>query len=318
MSEMVTATQLGEKAFEAREMAVWKSFHEEDEIYRREGDPEWSARRDEYAWMIDDLVKFVDPNPENFTSMISSLENAERLITGTGDVDGDGENGRSADKAYGTLDSKDALSDWQGDAETAFTDEYVEPWDEIVSNQANLVKAVKGALEANASVYIAARKDAYGIAASTLDALTGIDPDAGQAEKDKAGLSLALAVAAAVTVTVVTAGTGATVGLTILGGAFGVAGSAAGNLPTLTSDASIPGNSVAEVLGSLGTAVSQLEDKIGDEERRIADSCRETAGTVGGPDARNGGFAPPRPDLASITEENVGDVTRPPEYYPEG
>jgi hypothetical protein len=190
------------------------------------------------------------------------------------------------------------LEDWTGAAADGFKTKFLDPFDDVSTNQFIALSVMKGALEAHQAVCKNAQSDIDKIAHSALDALDNLS----SCSKDDWNFAFSVAIAvAAIGAVPFTAGASAA-GIAVVGaagavGASGVAG--------VSANADGGGGSAEEIVNSMKTDIDKLAKEVRETEEKIAKALSGIADEVHN-DQR--AFVSARPKLAGMDDnELTGD-----------
>lgn len=244
------------------------------------------------------------PDPASFDAGIEDLRaTMGRLSQGQGTKDPTSDMTPPANIVLDGMDtSQSYLARWTGIAASQFKANFVDTFESITTNQYLLAGYVKGALEAEKSLWHAARDNIDQIAESTITALD----EMGDCGKNEWSVGLAV-VGAVVAVAAVpfTAGGSLVAAATFagIGGALSVGGAAAGTMED-PPEVSMSGESPEAVIGQMRETIGKLKDEIRNEEQKIADKMTELQVLVA---SHRELFVAPRPDLADTGPGDVRD-----------
>lgn len=234
------------------------------------------------------------PDPARFDTPISAMERTMAKLS-TGQASNDPVNATSypanaeLDKMSG---SESYIEDWTGDAAQEFKENFIDPFPSIVHNQYALALVSRHALEAEKSIWIAARRDIDEIAHGANQALDHMNDCGGNSWNIGFAILGAVVAVAAIPLTAGASSSTLAVSLAIVSGAAGAASSASyGDL----EKTEFSGNSPTQVINSMREAISKLKTGIADAERTIADTMNRNQGVVA---ANHASFISPRPALA--------------------
>ncbi len=261
---------------------------------------EVSGRYDDVPGLFDAFSSL--PDPASFEAGIDDLTSAlGKLSQGSGGEDPTNGSPTPANTILDGMDtSQDYLARWTGIAAAQFKENFVDTFESITTNQFLLTSYIKGALEAEKSLWDAARRNIDEIAEDTITALEEMG-DCGKNEWSMA-FSVAGAVVALVAVPF-TAGGSLVAAATFagIGGALSIGGAAVGNMEE-PPELDMSGESPEAVIGNMREAITKLKDEISKAEQKIADKMTELQGIV---DGHRELFVAPRPNLA---DSGPGDI----------
>lgn len=240
------------------------------------------------------------PDPTSFDGAITGMENVQARLSAGAEDTTDPASG-SPVPANLVLDGMDTSSDylarWTGVAAMAFKQNFVDTFESITTNQFLAASYVKGALEAEKSLWHAARANVDQIAEDTLTALEHMD-DCGKNE-----WSMAFTVAGAVVAIAAIPFTGgaSTLAFTAVGGALSIGGAAIGNTDD-PPELPMAGESPEAVCDAMREALRELKSEISKAEQKVYDSMVDLNNILA---VNRSLFVAPRPDLA---DSGPGDI----------
>ena len=241
------------------------------------------------------------PDPLAFDYEISQLEDVQKKLSSGEKNDDPVSSGFYP--ANPTLDGMDTTQDylarWTGIAASTFKENFADKFESITQNQFLLTGVVKGALQAERGIWVAARKDIEDIADKTISGIEHAD-DCG-----KNDWTMAFAVVGAVVsiaAVPVTGGTSA-LALAAIGAAASVGGTAIGNTDDPPEEG-YQGESASAVVDQMRKAIQSLKGHIRDAEEKVQTTMNSVHDTItSAPDL----FVLPRPNLADSTSQTVHD-----------
>jgi len=241
------------------------------------------------------------PDPADFDSGIADLTAAMgRLSQGAGAEDPTNGAAMPANTVLDGMDtSQDYLARWTGLAATQFKEKFVDTFESITTNQFLLASYVKGALEAEKSLWAAARENIDQIAHDTITALE----ECGDCGKNEWGMAFTVAGAVVALAAVPFTGGGSALAFAAVGGALSIGGAAVGNLED-PPELDMSGESASAVVDNMREAIARLKEEIAKAEQRIVDKMAELTGLVNG---HKDVFVAPRPHLADAGPGSIRD-----------
>lgn len=241
------------------------------------------------------------PDPADFDAGIEDLTAAMgRLSQGAGAEDPTNGSAMPANTVLDGMDtSQDYLARWTGLAATQFKEKFVDTFESITTNQFLLASYVKGALEAEKSLWDAARRNIDEIAEDTITALE----ECGDCGKNEWGMAFTVAGAVVALVAVPFTGGGSALAFAAIGGALSIGGAAVGNMDD-PPELDMSGESAEAVVNNMRDAISKLKDEISKAEQKIVDKMTELTGLV---NSNKDVFVAPRPNLADAGPGSIRD-----------
>ena len=240
------------------------------------------------------------PDPLSYDYEISQLEDVQKKLS-SGEKNDDPVSS-SFYPANPTLDNMDTtqgyIARWTGVAAETFKENFVDKFESVTQNQFLLTGVVKGALQAERGIWVAARRDIEDIADHTISGIEHAD-DCG-----KNDWTMAFAVVGAVvSIAAVPVTGGASLALAAVGAAASVGGTAVGNMDDPPEE-KFQGESAEAVVNEMRKAISSLKDHIRKAEEKIQSTMNDVNNVISGnPDY----FVLPRPHLADADEHTVRD-----------
>jgi hypothetical protein len=123
---------------------------EEFESYRN------TVRNEYYEWVEPAFERYLAPDPDATNPMIEALRTIESMFEGSQDNAG---NFAPASAALARInDVRTDMSQWQGDLQVNFIDNFLTPLQSVSVSQAAVAKVVREQLECNKILYIRYRK----------------------------------------------------------------------------------------------------------------------------------------------------------------
>lgn len=234
------------------------------------------------------------PDPAAFDTPINALERTmAKLSTGQASNDPASATTYPANPELDKLSGSESyLEDWTGDAAREFKENFIDPFPSIVHNQYALALVSRHALEAEKSVWIAARHDIDEIAHGANKALDHMYDCGGNSWA--VGFAIFSAVVAVASIPLTAGSSSMALGLS-LGIISGAAGVASAGPPPEPEKTSFSGNSPTQVINALRDAIGKLKQGIADQERAIADTMNRNHNTLV---VNRASFLSPRPALA--------------------
>lgn len=208
------------------------------------------------------------PDPSWFDEPINAVKSAMRDLSHGQMTDPiDHEPFFANEKLSHIKTARGSLEDWTGAAADGFKTKFLDPFDDLSTNQFIALAVMKGALEAHKAVCKSAQDDIDKIAHSALDALDNL----GSCSKDDWNFAFSVAIAvAAIGAIPFTAGASAA-GVAVVGaagavGAAGVAGTSA------TADGG--GGSAEAIVNSMKSDIDKLAKEVRETEAKIAKAMK--------------------------------------------
>lgn len=156
----------------------------------------------------------------------------------------------------------DKLEDWTGEAADGFKTKFLDPFNDVSTNQFLALAVMKGALEAHQEMCIKARRDIVKVVDDTRDGLDNVN----SCGKNEWSFAFAVATAVAAIGAIPLTG-GASAGIAAVGAA-GAVGSAGVAGEEVTSKAS--GGSAEQVVESMKKAINKLTEETRKAEQKVA------------------------------------------------
>lgn len=246
-----------------------------------------------YTWL---------PDPATFDAAVTGLEDVQRrLSSGSGDAN---------DPATGTVipantvldgmdTSADYLARWTGIAAMTFKENFVDTFESITTNQFLAASYVKGAVQAEQSLWKIARDNIDKIATDTLHALDHMDA----CGKNQWSMAFTVAGAVVAIAAIPFTGGASTLAFTAVGGALAVGGAAVGSTPD-PPELPMSGESPEAVCNAMREAIRKLGVEITAAETKVYDSMADLNNVLA---LNKELFVAPRPDLADTDPHNVRD-----------
>lgn len=216
-------------------------------------------------------------------------------------------------KAVAYEEAKDLGAYWTGEAAKSFISDYVRPFHGVRDNQANLLKAAKGAIGYMHDLLEASRADLTGIADATKSVLEQYEPAHGSGGE----ATFALTVLGIVLSGVGAATEGAAaVSLSLLSGTVGAmagpVGTEVDKAGKNTALEPLSGGSVKEILESMGKAIGNFGKGYQAKQDALTQAIHKDASVVGDKRIK---FEPKRPKLADVKREDLTTQVGKPKLY---
>lgn len=217
----------------------------------------------QYQWVLDKFEYFYDRWASFPEAMGDHCEAAKRAI----------ESGQMA--AFGSV--KDIVTNgWGGDAQVAFTDFFLEPFANAITNQQQMLDELAVAMYAYTALLKQAKIDAKMAADSAVKVLDGLND---RNPPDAKTIIAVVGVVVSVVATVSTAGSAAPLAFGLISAGISGAGIVAGELQR-QQEKDLSGGTVDEVLDKLSTALDQLKSDMDGVEENLAGPVSEAASRV--------------------------------------
>ncbi|MFY1686336.1 hypothetical protein [Plantactinospora sp. WMMB782] len=264
---------------------------EEIEGYRN------TVRNEYYEWVEPAFEKYLEPDPDATNPMIASLRTIESSFGGSQD---DAGNFSGANSALSRInDVRTDMSQWQGDLQVNFIDNFVSPLQTASINQAAVAKVVREQLECNKILYIRYRKGIIELLDKSIQAVQTLNNG-----KDPKSFTWGTLVGIAV-------GTGLTLGPAgwAIAGAVLIAGSTLSQGlvpdPPKTNELSAP--TAQEVAVKVSEAMIKMDGDMVEEERKVEQALKNLLDTIGDARTASGPLAVPEPAISSARPGEITD-----------
>lgn len=280
----------------------WKAAHPDDtmgppippeevEGYRN------TVRNEYYEWVEPAFERYLEPDPDALNGMISALRTIESSFGGSQD---DAGNFSPASPALSRInDIRTDMSQWQGDLQTNFIDNFLTPLQSASANQAAVAKVVREQLECNKVMYIRYRKSVLDLLDKSIQAVQTLNNG-----RDPKSFTWGTLVGIAV-------GTGLSLGpggWAVAGAVLIISSTLAQGLvpdPPKTNELSAP--TAQEVAVKITEAMSKLDGDMLEEERKVEQALRNLHDTIGDARTNRGPLSVPEPALSSARPEEITD-----------
>ncbi|MDG4784830.1 hypothetical protein O7626_02590 [Micromonospora sp. WMMD1102] len=264
---------------------------EEIEGYRN------TVRNEYYEWVEPAFEKYLEPDPDATNPMIASLRTIESSFGGSQD---DAGNFSGANSALSRInDVRTDMSQWQGDLQVNFIDNFVSPLQTASINQAAVAKVVREQLECNKILYIRYRKGIIELLDKSIQAVQTLNNG-----KDPKSFTWGTLVGISI-------GTGLTLGPAgwAIAGAVLIAGSTLSQGlvpdPPKTNELSAP--TAQEVAVKVSEAMIKMDGDMVEEERKVEQALKNLLDTIGDARTGNGPLAVPEPAISSARPGEITD-----------
>jgi hypothetical protein len=263
---------------------------EEIEGYRN------TVRNEYYEWVEPAFEKYLEPDPDATNPMISALRTIESSFAGSQD---DAGNFSAASPALSRInDVRSDMSQWQGDLQTNFIDNFLTPLQTASVNQAAVAKVVREQLECNKILYIRYRKGILELLDKSIQAVQTLNNG-----KDPKSFTWGTLVGISVG-TALTLGTG---GLAAAGAVLIISSTISQGLvpdPPKTNELSAP--TAQEVAVKVADAMAKMDGDLIEEERKVETALKNLTDTIGDARTAGGPLSVPEPTLSSA---RAGEIT---------
>ncbi|MEQ4306028.1 hypothetical protein ABNF97_32355 [Plantactinospora sp. B6F1] len=264
---------------------------EEVEGYRN------TVRNEYYEWVEPAFEKYLEPDPDALNEMITALRTIESSFEGSQD---DAGNFSGASPALSRInDVRTDMSQWQGDLQVNFIDNFLTPLQTASVNQAAVAKVVREQLECNKILYIRYRKGILELLDKSIQAVqtlnNGKDP-----KSFTWGTLVGISVGTALTI-----GSG---GLAVAGAVLIVSSTVSQGLvpdPPKTNELSAP--TAQEVAVKVAEAMSKMDGDMIEEERKVEQALKNLLDTIGDARTGTGPLAVPEPAISSARPGEITD-----------
>jgi hypothetical protein len=256
-----------------------------------------TVRNDYYEWVEPAFEKYLEPDPDATNPMIAALRTIESSFEGSQDDAGNFSGGSPALSRIN--DVRTDMSQWQGDLQTNFIDNFLTPLQSASVNQAAVAKVVREQLECNKVLYIRYRKGVLELLDKSIQAVQTLNNG-----KDPKSFTWGTLVGIAV-------GTGLTLGTggLAVGGAVLIIGSTISQGlvpdPPKTNELSAP--TAQEVAVKVSEAMSAMDADVIEEERKVERAFNNLLDTIGDARRQGGPLSVPEPALSSARPGEITD-----------
>jgi hypothetical protein len=256
-----------------------------------------TVRTEYYEWVEPAFEKYLEPDPDATNPMIASLRTIESSFEGSQDDAGNFSGGSPALSRIN--DVRTDMSQWQGDLQTNFIDNFLTPLQSASVNQAAVAKVVREQLECNKVLYIRYRKGVLELLDKSIQAVQTLNNG-----KDPKSFTWGTLVGIAV-------GTGLTLGTggLAVGGAVLIMGSTISQGlvpdPPKTNELSAP--TAQEVAVKVSEAMSKMDADVIEEERKVERAFNNLLDTIGDARRQGGPLSVPEPALSSARPGEITD-----------
>ncbi len=237
---------------------------EEIERYRN------TVRHEYYEWIEPAFERYLAPDPDATNPMIEALRTIESMFGGSQD---DASGFTPASPALSRInDVRIDMSQWQGDLQVNFIDNFLTPLQGVSFNQAAVAKLVREQLECNKILYIRYRKGILELVNKSIEAVKTLNNG-----RDPKSYTWGTLVGIA-TGTILTLGTG---GLAVAGAVLIVSTTLAQGLvpdPIKTNELSAP--TAQEVAAKISEAMVAMNSKAYEEEAHFERAFRSICNMI--------------------------------------
>jgi hypothetical protein len=236
------------------------------------------------------------PDPGSFDRFLASLDTAlSGLSWGSDPKDPVGGRLYPANPILDKMGGSESyIETWTGKAAVEFKANVVDPFPSIERNQFLLAAVLRGTLEANRAIWLAARKNVDDIAHGTLEALDNMD----ECGRNQWPIGWTVAACLAGIYALPLSGLAAVAMSTVSAAAW----VQAANPPESAPTTDFSGESAEVVISHLREQITKLTGDINDQEHKIAQALTETNQVVYNHRSR---FVAMRPALADATPSNI-------------
>ncbi|MEO3926008.1 hypothetical protein ABGB07_19375 [Micromonosporaceae bacterium B7E4] len=264
---------------------------EEIEGYRN------TVRNEYYEWVEPAFEKYLEPDPDATNGMIAALRTIESSFEGSQD---DAGNFSGASPALSRInDVRTDMSQWQGDLQVNFIDNFLTPLQTASVNQAAVAKVVREQLECNKILYIRYRKGVLELLDKSIQAVqtlnNGKDP-----KSFTWGTLVGISVGTALTI-----GSG---GLAVAGAVLIMSSTISQGLvpdPPKTNELSAP--TAQEVAVKVSEAMSKMDGDVIEEERKVEQALKNLLDAIGDARTGTGPLTVPEPAISSARPGEITD-----------
>jgi hypothetical protein len=244
------------------------------------------VRNGYYDWVEPAFERYLSPDPDAINPMIDGLRTIESTFGGSQDGAG---NFTPASPALGRVnDVRTDMSQWQGDFQTDFIDNFLTPLQNVSLNQAAVAKVVREQLEVNKALYISYRKSVLDLLDKSIDAVKTLNN-----QRDPKSFMWGTVIVVAIG-TALTLGTGAVL---VAGTLLSISGTLAqGAVPDAKKKLDLGAPTAQEVAVKISEAMVALDGDTYEEERKVADALTALSNAIA--DSRQ----------ASVANNKSGDL----------